>query len=231
LVAAYDRKLDDIFKVQDEIAGAVVSALKVSLEDSSALKVTNPKNTKAYTLYLQDRAINHSAVNKAQFDSAAEYMRKAIKADPTFAEAWAWLAIVLSNEVNYNNYVRGDAVAVEMRGATERALAFDQNLSTAHGAKGGIYLTVDWDWEAAAAESQRAYDLDPRDPNNAIILGGLLWGPHGASDTVLALYQKAIDLDPVAQYGYEAIGDYITTLKQLGVCAIVSTMHARSTAP
>jgi len=44
----YNRKLDDIFKVQDEIAGAVVSALKVSLEDSSALKVTNPKNTKVY---------------------------------------------------------------------------------------------------------------------------------------------------------------------------------------
>jgi hypothetical protein len=60
----YDRKLDDIFKVQDEIAGAVVSALKVSLEDSGALKVTNPKNTKAYTLYLQGRAINRSAVNK-----------------------------------------------------------------------------------------------------------------------------------------------------------------------
>ena len=206
----YDRKLDDIFKVQDEIAGAVVSALKVSLADSSTLKVTTPKNTQAYTLYLQGRAINRSAVNKAQFDSAAEYMRKAIKADPTFAEAWAWLANVLANEVNYNNYVRGDAVAVEMRHATERALALDPNLSAAHGAKGMIYLTLEWDWEAGAAEAQKAYDLDPTDPSNAIVLGGLLWALHGASDTVLALFQKAIDLDPVASNGYVVIGQYYT---------------------
>jgi adenylate cyclase len=206
----YDRKLDDIFKVQDEIAGAVVSALKVSLGDSSTLKVTTPKNTEAYTLYLQGRAINRSAVNKAQLDSAAEYMRKAIKADPTFAEAWAWLAYVLSNEVNYNNYVRGDVVAAEMRRATERALALDPNLSAAHGAKGMIHLTLEWDWEAGAAEAQKAYDLDSTDPSNAIVLGGLLWGLHGASDTVLALFQKAIDLDPVASNGYAVIGDYYT---------------------
>jgi TolB-like protein/Flp pilus assembly protein TadD len=206
----YDRKLDDIFKVQDEIAGAVVSALKVSLAESGALKVTTPKNTEAYTLYLQGRAINRNASNKAQFDSAAEYMRKAIKADPTFAEAWAWLAYVLSNEVNYYNYVRGDAVAVEMRRATERALALDPNLSAAHGAKGMIYLTLDWDWEAGAAESQKAYDLDPTEPSNATVLGGLLWVLHGASDTVLALFQKAIDLDPVNANWYENIGSYYT---------------------
>ena len=172
------------------------------------MKVTNPKNTKAYTLYLQGRAINRSAVNKAQFDSAAEYMRKAIKADPTFAEAWAWLANVLANEVNVNNYVRGDAVAVEMRRATERALTLDPNLSAAHGAKGMIYLTLDWDWEAAAAEAQKAYDLDPTEPSNATVLGGLLWVLHGASDTVLALFQKAIELDPVNATWYEAIGTY-----------------------
>jgi adenylate cyclase len=206
----YDRKLDDIFKVQDDIAGAVVSALKVSLAESSALKVTTPKNTEAYTLYLQGRAINRNAGNKAQFDSAAEYMRKAIKADPTFAEAWAWLANVLANEVNYNNYVRGDAVAAEMRRATERALALDPNLPAAHGAKGMIYLTLDWDSEAGAAESQKAYDLDPTEPSNAIVLGSVLWALHGASDTVLALYQKAIELDPVNSGCYEAIGMYYT---------------------
>jgi TolB-like protein len=111
----YDRKLDDIFKVQDDIAGAVVSALKVSLAESSTLKVTTPKNTEAYTLYLQGRAIYRIAGNKAQFDSAAEYMRQAIKADSTFAEAWAWLARVLEVEV-FVTYVRTDALAAEMRG-------------------------------------------------------------------------------------------------------------------
>ena len=203
----YDRDIKDIFKVQDEIAGAVVSALKVSLVDSSTLKVTTPKNTEAYTLYLQGRAINRSANNKAQEDSAAEYMRRAIKADPTFAEAWAWLANVLANEVSYN-YVRGDAVAAEMRGASERALALDPNLADAHAAKGVIYWSIDWDWEAAAAEYQKAYDLDPTGANNARLLAGSLWVLHGASDTVLALFQKAIELDPVNSYCHGNIGFY-----------------------
>jgi hypothetical protein len=118
--------------------------------------------------------------------------------------------VLLWNVVSYNNSVRGDAVAVEMRRATERALALDPNLSDAHGAKGWTTLTLDWDWKAAAAEAQKAYDLDPTQPSNAILLGSLLWRMHGASDTVLALYQKAIDLDPVASYGYGNIGDYYT---------------------
>jgi TolB-like protein/Flp pilus assembly protein TadD len=203
----YDRKLDDIFKVQDEIAGAVVSALKVSLMDSSALKVPTPKNTEAYTLYLQGRAINRNAGSKAQLDSAAEYMRKAIKADPTFAEAWVWLANVLGNEVIYN-YVRADAVAAEMRRATEQALTLDPNLADAHIAKGAIYQNIDWDWEAAVAEFQKAYDLDPTDHNNAMHLGYAQFILHGESDTVLALFQKAIDLDPVNPHCYTATGIY-----------------------
>jgi serine/threonine-protein kinase len=203
----YDRKLDDIFKVQDEIAGAVVSALKVSLGDSRALKVATPKNTEAYTLYLQGRAINRNASTKAQYDSAADYMRQAIKADPTFAEAWAWLANVLSNEVEFVD-VRADAVGAEMRGAAERALALDPNLADAHVAKSGIYQSIDWDWEAAAAEAQKAYDLDPTNSNNANLVASVQWALHGASDTVLALLQKAIELDPVSYNVYASIGGY-----------------------
>jgi serine/threonine-protein kinase len=203
----YDRKLDDVFKVQDEIAGAVVSALKVSLADGSALNVTTPKNTEAYTLYLQGRAINRNAGNKAQEDSAAEYMRKAIKADPTFAKAWAWLSTVLANEVALN-YVRADAVSAEMRRATARALALDPNSSDAHRAKGQICVTLDWDWEASLAEYQKAYDLDPTDPNTLGVLGGTLFNLHGESDTVLALFQKSIDLDPVGSSSYTDIASY-----------------------
>jgi adenylate cyclase len=203
----YDRKLDDIFKVQDEIAGKVVSALKVSLADSSASKVTTPANSEAYTLYLQGRAINRIASNKQQFDSAAEYMRRAIKADPTFAKAWAWLASVLANEVE-GVLVRSDAVAAEMRSASERALALDPNLADAHGATGDIYYHIDWDWEAAAAEFQKAYDLDPTDPDNVYVLGTSLLGLHGASDTVLALFQKAIELDPFNVGSVQSIGGY-----------------------
>jgi TolB-like protein/Tfp pilus assembly protein PilF len=205
----YDRKLDDIFKVQDEIAANVVSALKVSLADSSTLKGTTPKNSEAYTLYLQGRAINRIASNKQQFDSAAEYMRKAIKADPTFSKVWAWLEIVLANEIQLG-LVRSDAVAAEMRHASERALALDPNLADAHGALGDIYFHINWDWEAAEAEFQKAYDLDPTDANNANVLAAILFGLHGPSDTVLALYQKSVKLDPLNSLGEANTGGYYT---------------------
>jgi adenylate cyclase len=210
----YDRKLDDIFKVQDDIAGAVVSALKVSLADSSTLKVTTPKNTEAYTLYLRGRAINREAITRAQFDSAAGYMRRAIKVDPTFAAAWAWLANVLTNEITYN-YVRGDAVAAEMGRAVERALALDPNSSVAHTAKGGIYWNIDWDWEAGLAEFQKAYDLDPTDANANNELGVALLTLRSESDTALALYQKAIELDPINSDYYGNIGFYYLAVGKL----------------
>jgi len=204
----YDRKLDDIFKIQDEIAGAVVSALKVSLADSGALKVKTPKNTEAYTLYLQGRAINRSAGSNAEIDSAAEYMRKAIKADPAFAEAWAWLAIELVNELNVSGGIRDDVLTAEIRRASDRALALDSNLSAAHLAKGAIYWDIDWDWEAGAAETQKGYDLDPTDAVSAWSLAVALFVLHGESDTVLALFQKAIELDPVNSSCYGSIGWY-----------------------
>jgi TolB-like protein/cytochrome c-type biogenesis protein CcmH/NrfG len=203
----YDRKLDDIFKIQDDIAAEVVSALKVSLANSSASKGTTPKNTEAYTLYLQGRAINRNAGNKAQFDGAAEYMRQAIKADPTFAEAWAGLATVLSNEVVFN-YGRADPVTAEMRRAAQRSLALDPNLPDAHRINGEIYRIIDWDWEGAVAEYQKAYDLDPSDADSASALAGALFWLHGESDSVLALLQKAIDLDPVNPHCYTSIGIY-----------------------
>jgi Flp pilus assembly protein TadD len=114
---------------------------------------------------------------------------------------------VLAAEVG-EGYVRADAVAAEMRRATERALALDPNLSLAHRANGAIYRVIDWDWEAAAAEFQKAYDLDPTDADNARVLGDLLFALHGESDTVLALLQKAIDLDPVNSHCYTSIGIY-----------------------
>jgi len=202
----YDRKLDDIFKVQDEIAGAVVSALKVSLGESSTLKVATTKNTEAYTLYLQGCAILKIAGNKEQFDNAAEYMRRAVKADPLFAKAWAWLAIVLGNGVGHS-YLRADAVAAEMRRTADQALALEPNLADAHSAKSLLHA-LDWDWETAAAEAQKAYDVDPTDAGNALYLSKWLYGLHGESDAALALLRKGIELDPANYDAYVVIGEY-----------------------
>jgi TolB-like protein len=87
----YDRNVDDIFKVQDDIAGAVVKALKISLLQTDAPRAAPTANSEAYRLYLQ-------AVSLARRDSAGDtihsyaYLRQALKLDPQFALAWAALA-------------------------------------------------------------------------------------------------------------------------------------------
>src|SRR5450631_1204056 len=97
-----------------------------------------------------------------------------------------------------------------LRCAAERALALDPNLSDAHRAKATIYRMLDWDWEAAAAEDQKAYNLDPTDAEHTARLGYTLWILHGASDNAFALLQKAIELDPVNADCYAALGAYYT---------------------
>lgn len=87
----YDRNVDDIFKVQDDIAGAVVKALKVSLLQTEAPRAAPTTNSEAYRLYLQavSLARRESAGDTAQ---AYAYLREALKLDPQFALAWAALA-------------------------------------------------------------------------------------------------------------------------------------------
>src|SRR5262249_33263656 len=87
----YDRHLDDIFKIQDDIAGAVVDALKVSLLGAQAPHAVPTASTEAYTLYLQGLAFGQR-YTREDTEKAADYLRRAVEADPNFAPAWNQLA-------------------------------------------------------------------------------------------------------------------------------------------
>src|SRR5207245_11104679 len=83
----YDRKLDDIFQVQDEIASAVVKALKVSLLEGEMPKAMRTANQEAYALYLQGRSLHYRGTH-ADAQKAITYMEQALKLDPMYAPAW-----------------------------------------------------------------------------------------------------------------------------------------------
>ena len=94
----FDRQLDDIFKVQDEIAGAVVKALRVSLLEGEAPSAAPTSSTEAYTLYLQARSIAAGRAADADYVAAIKYLQQAITLDPKFASAWAALANIFVDE-------------------------------------------------------------------------------------------------------------------------------------
>ncbi len=98
----YDRTLDDLFKVQDEIAGEVVKALKVSMGTSAAPRTAPTNSAEAHRLLLQAQ-FWYSRGGADDFRRAASYYQQAIDKDPNFAAAWAGLSLALTYEINRPN--------------------------------------------------------------------------------------------------------------------------------
>ncbi len=198
----YDRKIDDIFKIQDEIAGNVVQALKVSLFDGSGFKSAGTTSIEAYNLYLRGRAISKRAISKAENDTAIEYIRRAIGIDPNFAAAWASLANMLTYEV-IAGYRSGDPARKEPRQAAQRAIDLDSNLPSAHLAMTKVLIYTDLDLTGAERQLREALALEP---NNTLALeyGSLLAMARGQMDRSIELARMNITNDPVNPdaYGY-----------------------------
>jgi TolB-like protein/tetratricopeptide (TPR) repeat protein len=201
----YDRQLDDIFKVQDEIAGAVVKALKVSLLGGQTPRATPTTNTEAYTLYLQGRSFwqRHSAADN---EKAANCLRHALELDRMFAPAWAVLAgVILDDFVIYSTSTYQKARA-EAYPAAEQALKLDPRLSDAHLAMAQILKDLDFDFDGARAEINKALELDPGN-SGAFRVAADIALTDGRLEEARQLAQRAVILDPLAVGNYRVLGD------------------------
>jgi TolB-like protein/Tfp pilus assembly protein PilF len=213
----YDRELEDIFAVQDDIAQSVVKELRSALlgekRDSSASATVKAevqaaakgrgKNAEAYQLYLQGRFF---AARRTQEDIAngAKYLRRAIELDPEYALAWAALADAQAIEAGAGWTSYGERYG-EARESAERALALEPDLAEGHVALAHIRLGYDWDWRGADASSRRALELAP---GNADVVLSAAWvaQTHDTLDEPIALCRRAIALDPLNVLGHRLLG-------------------------
>ena len=159
----YDRKLDDIFKVQDEIASEVARALSVSLQANGAQHNAPAKNSETHALLLQAWFL----VNRWTPDDMAKaisYYHQVLQLDPKSAPAWAGLSRALIWTWT-SGWLSTDRSMQQQRDqalqAAERAIAADPNLSEAHQAMAELRYWFDWDWVAARDEVDKALALDP----------------------------------------------------------------------
>jgi TolB-like protein/Tfp pilus assembly protein PilF len=187
----YDRRLDDIFAVQDEIAADVVKQLKITLlRAAPKVRTTDPE---AYALYLQAVQLGRQETAEAFRQSDALY-RKALAIDPRYAPAWAAWAENFYEKANRGllSNKEGYAQASE---AAKKALAIDPDYAPAH-ARLGYIANSDNDLAGAAEHLKRALVLDPADPdvlrNCASLLQSL-----GRLDEGLALQEAVVRRDPV----------------------------------
>lgn len=199
----YDRHLDNVFEMQDEIAGAVVKALKMSLLGSTPKSPTT-QNAEAYTLYLQARYFADRSWDLDNQRKAVELMQQAVRLDPGFARAWALLAARYTKEVldGTRSSVEGRHLALL---AAEKADAIDPGLPETQIAKAKISYYLDWDWAAADAEIKKARKRDPANAQ-AIFWEANVADVLGHSEDALRLRQQAIALDPLSPPEYFWLG-------------------------
>jgi len=191
----FTRDLQDIFAVQDEIAGLIAKNLELKHVEVPAMSRT--VNPEAHRLVLKERYFwnRRTAEGFAQADQA---FARAIEADPQFAEAYAGLADALVTKASFMSLDGGPAGAVisQAREPAERARALDPNLAEAYPAMGRIYM-----WEGrlqeAEQECRRACDLNP---NYALAHHwlALILENQGRIDLALAETDRALSLDPLS---------------------------------
>lgn len=201
----YDRKLDDIFKIQDEIAGAVVKALEVRLREGEMPKATPTTSQEAYSLYLQARALHYRGTH-ADNVTGLGHLERALELDPNFAPAWFGLADALIFDYVYFGGGSFEKVHARARSAAETALRLDPKLADAHLAMGRVLGELEWNWTAADAELRRALELDP---NNFLAL----WVASGYAlvgdrlDEAFSLAERAVAVDSMGYGAYWGLGD------------------------
>ncbi len=210
----YDRQLDDIFKVQDEIAAAVVSALKIALTERALPRVSVASNTTAYTLFLQGRAMFRRAATKSEYETAIDYLQRSTMADPAFASPWVELSNAYRDQW-IDGLIDYTTATVHAHRTAERAVALDPALGAAHGALASAYWFLEWNWDAAAPEFRKAYELDPANANVVRNLADFMFARGGDDETIIGLFEKAAELDPVYDANYVRLADALYCMGRL----------------
>jgi adenylate cyclase len=199
--ATFDRTLDDIFAIQDEIAAMVVEQLRVTLlGNAPQVEETEPE---AYALFLQARYLGNQG-SPDGMAQAVELLQQALAIDPEYAGAWRALAIVYVLQAG--KALRPADEAYHMaREATVRALAIDPDFAKAYDALGWIAMAYDSDPVQAARHYERALDLAPTD---GVIIGNAaaLLIDLGRLDEAIVLGEYTAVRDPVNPTSHSNLG-------------------------
>ena len=200
----YERELQGVFALQDEITRSIVEALKIKLAIS--LPAHQQRNTDAYDLYLQGLYFSNKG-SEEDLRRALSFFERALEKDPTFGRAWTGIAKVWFFLADV--YVKPLEAYPASRAAALKAIALDEKDAEAHCYLGEAKRILDWDLPGENVELQRALQLDP---NSAPVHFFLALLPLFRGDVKegLRLVLEAEKLDPLSPIiGYVATAAYL----------------------
>jgi len=195
----YEASTNDIFKVQDEIAAAVVSVLKLKLVQGPGTKGTS--NAEAYNEYLLGRQHQRKAAQEDLRRAIAAYQR-ALAFDPHYAAAISGLASAEYRLADITSDPTGFNVA---KRDAARAIGEGPDQAEGYAVRGNIRARVDWDWAGALADLQKAVALSPGDAGIQRSYGTLL-GLLGRFPGATAALRTATRLDPLSPSAWDDLG-------------------------
>ena len=200
----YDRQLEDVFALQDEITRSIVDALKIKLAVS--LPAHEQRNIEVYDLYLQGLYFSNKS-SEEDLRRALSFFQRAVEKDPTFSRAWTGIAKVWYFLADV--YVKPLDAYSASKEAALKAIALDEKDAEAHCYLGEAKRVLDWDLAGADAELKRALELDPGSAP-AHFFSALLPLFRGELKDGLRLILEAEKLDPVSP-----ITSYVATAAYL----------------
>ena len=189
----FDRTLDDIFSIQDEIANEVVQALVSTMLGEATPKVRET-DQEAYTLYLRGRHFAQASTLEG-FQKADTYLHEALAIDPDFTPAWTALGSLFANgaRAGFLGYDEGFRQA---RAANQKALELDPNFAEAYGGLAFIAMMYDRDFEVAAEYIQQARILAPNSLKT-LSISSIFAEILGRIDQAIEFGERALRMDPL----------------------------------
>ncbi len=203
----YDRDMQDIFIIQDEISQAIVDKLKIKLfgKQSATSGHRQTENLEAYNLYLKGRFFWHRRTEEDLLKSM-DFYQQALELDSTYALAYAGLADVYFIMTWWGYYPKEEGFE---KGKTyvSKALSINDKLAEVHATLGGILTWYDWDWKGAEKELLYAISLNPNDANAYQYYSELL-KILGKSKEAREYIDQAIKLNPHSRIMYNLSASY-----------------------
>lgn len=199
----FDRDLDDIFAVQDEVTRAIISSLpeRVGAADLERVKRKRTDQMVAYDYFLRGRELHHK-FTKEDCIEGIRLLETAVELDPNFAQAWAWLSCIVGQA-----WVRGylpnkGNLWKQCVTAARKALELDEGDSECHRILSEIYL-IQRKHDQAEYHNERGLSLNPNDPR-LVVQRGYLLAYVGKPDEGVEWVKKVLKLDPFHPENYYA---------------------------
>jgi TolB-like protein/Flp pilus assembly protein TadD len=194
----YDRKLNDIFAVESEIAKTIADTLQAKLSGSEqrAIAARPTENTEAHQLYLKGRFFWNKRTGSDLMKSI-EYFQQAIAADPNYALAYAGVADAYVLLPGYTAGAPRDCYP-KAKAAAKKALELDDTLAEAHTTLGMAIWSYEFDFAQANREFQRAIEVNPNYATGHQQYGNVTLAALGRFDEAIAEGRQAVELDPLS---------------------------------